>query len=266
MGTDPHTVASATRVAYRTCPLCEAGCGLEITVEGDAVVRIRGDRDDVFSKGFLCPKGSTLKQLHDDPDRLRRPLVKRDGVHVEVDWDEAWAVVADRLAQVIAEHGRESVGVYMGNPCAHNLSAMLYNRSLVQGLGTRRRFSASTVDQMPRQVAAGYVFGAPLTVPVPDLDRTDYLVLIGANPYAPNGSLCTAPTSPVVSRQSELVAAPSWWSTHGAPAPRRKPTAGCRSGRAPMPCCSRPSCPCSWPRASPTWANMSPATSAVSMT
>ena len=196
MGTDPHTVASATRVAYRTCPLCEAGCGLEITVEGDAVVRIRGDRDDVFSKGFLCPKGSTLKQLHDDPDRLRRPLVKRDGVHVEVDWDEAWAVVADRLAQVIAEHGRESVGVYMGNPCAHNLSAMLYNRSLVQGLGTRRRFSASTVDQMPRQVAAGYVFGAPLTVPVPDLDRTDYLVLIGANPYASNGSLCTAPDFP----------------------------------------------------------------------
>ncbi len=196
MRTDHDHVDGDTRVAHRTCPLCEAGCGLEITVKGDAVVRIRGDRDDVFSKGFLCPKGSTLRQLHDDPDRLRRPLVMRDGVHVEVEWDEAWAVVADRLPAVLREHGRESVGVYMGNPCAHNLSPMLYNRSLLQALGTHRRFSASTVDQMPRQVAAGYVFGSPATVPVPDLDRTDFLVLMGANPYASNGSLCTAPDFP----------------------------------------------------------------------
>ena len=196
MGTEHDTSAVPTRTAYRTCPLCEAGCGLEITVQGPTVVRIRGDRDDVFSKGFLCPKGSTLKQLHEDPDRLRMPLVKRDGVHVEVDWDEAWAVVADRLPQVIADHGREAVGVYMGNPNAHNLSAMLYNRSLLQGLGSRRRFSASTVDQMPRHVASGYAFGSPVTVPVPDLDRTDYLVLVGANPYASNGSLCTAPDFP----------------------------------------------------------------------
>ena len=150
----------------------------------------------MFSHGFLCPKGSTLKQLHDDPDRVRRPLVKRDGVHVEVEWDEAWAVIADRLPAIIARHGRESVGVYLGNPSAHSLSALLYNRSLLQALGTRRRFSASTVDQMPRQVAAGYVFGTPVTVPVPDLDHTDYLVIMGANPYASNGSLCTAPDFP----------------------------------------------------------------------
>ncbi|MEI7547818.1 MAG: molybdopterin-dependent oxidoreductase [Actinomycetota bacterium] len=196
MGTDRQHPDRDVRVAHRTCPLCEAGCGLEITVRGDTVLHIRGDRDDVFSKGFVCPKGSTLRQVHDDPDRLRRPLVKRDGVHVEVDWDEAWAVVADRLPSVLSEHGREAVGVYMGNPCAHNLSAMLYNRSLLQALGTRRRFSASTVDQMPRQVAAGYVFGTPVTVPAPDLDRTDYLVIMGANPYASNGSLCTAPDFP----------------------------------------------------------------------
>jgi anaerobic selenocysteine-containing dehydrogenase len=190
------TTTDDTRTAFRTCPLCEAGCGLEITVKGGQVTRIRGDRDDVFSAGFLCPKGSTLKQLHDDPDRLRKPLVKRDGVHVEVEWDEAWHVVADRLPAVLAEYGREAVAVYLGNPGAHNLSAMLYNRSLLTALGTRRRFSASTVDQMPRQVAAGYVFGTPVSVPVPDLDRTDYLVVIGANPYASNGSLCTAPDFP----------------------------------------------------------------------
>jgi anaerobic selenocysteine-containing dehydrogenase len=189
------------RTAFRTCPLCEAGCGLEITVDRDSsgaeqVTRIRGDRDDVFSKGFICPKGSTLRQLHDDPDRLRRPLVKRDGVHVEVSWDEAWAAVELGLGGVIERHGREALAVFLGNPTAHSLSAMMFNRTLMTGLGTRQRYSASTVDQMPRHVAAGYVFGTPVTVPVPDLDRTDYLLVLGANPYASNGSLCTAPDFP----------------------------------------------------------------------
>jgi anaerobic selenocysteine-containing dehydrogenase len=196
MPTDHDIAAADTRTAYRTCPLCEAGCGLEVAVRGPQVVRIRGDRDDVFSHGYICPKGSTLKQLHDDPDRLRRPLVKRGGVHVEVDWPEAWAEVEHGLRGVIERHGRESVAVYLGNPSAHSLSAMTFNRTLLQGIGTRQRYSASTVDQMPRQVAAGYVFGTPVSVPVPDLDRTDYLVVIGANPYASNGSLCTAPDFP----------------------------------------------------------------------
>ncbi len=201
MGIDRH-IASGTegtateRTAVRTCPLCEAGCGLEVTVRNEQVVRIRGDMADVFSHGYLCPKGSTLKQLHDDPDRVRRPLVKRNGVHVEVDWPEAWAEVARGLGGVIDRHGRESVAVYLGNPSAHSLSAMTFNRVMLQGLGTRQRYSASTVDQMPRQVAAGYVFGTPVTVPVPDLDRTDLLVILGANPYASNGSLCTAPDFP----------------------------------------------------------------------
>ncbi|MFM2071940.1 MAG: hypothetical protein RLZZ623_2203, partial [Actinomycetota bacterium] len=140
--------------AFRTCPLCEAGCGLEVTLRDEQVVRIRGDRDDVFSHGYICPKGSTLKQLHDDPDRLRRPLVKRDGVHVEVDWPEAWAEVERGLLGVMERSGRESVAMYLGNPSAHSLSAMLYNRSVMQAVGTRQRYSASTVDQMPRQIAA----------------------------------------------------------------------------------------------------------------
>ena len=185
---------------YRTCPLCEATCGLEISVElspsGPRVTRIRGDRDDVFSRGFICPKGSTLKQLHEDPDRLRRPLVKRDGVHVEVSWPEAWDEVAGRLTEIIEQHGREAVATYLGNPGAHNLAPMIYNRSLLQALGTKRRFSASTVDQMPKQVASGYMFGTGGTVPVPDLDHTDYVLMLGANPYASNGSLCTAPDFP----------------------------------------------------------------------
>ena len=193
-----------TRTAFRTCPLCEAGCGLEISVEISTkdsrtehrVTRIRGDMNDVFSHGYICPKGSTLKQLHEDPDRLRRPLVKRDGVHVEVSWPEAWDEVAGRLGEIIEQHGRESVAAYLGNPGAHNVGALLYNRTFLQGLGSRRRFSASTVDQMPKQVACGYVFGSGATIPVPDLDHTDYLLMLGANPYASNGSLCTAPDFP----------------------------------------------------------------------
>lgn len=191
----------ATRTAFRTCPLCEAGCGLEITVASDPagderVTRIRGDRLDVFSKGFICPKGSTLKQLHEDPDRLRRPLVKRNGVHVEVSWAEAFSEIAERLTAVTDRYGRQVVATFLGNPSAHSLSALLYNRPLLMALGTKQRFSASTVDQMPRHVASGLVFGTPMTVPIPDLDRTRLLLVLGANPYASNGSLCTAPDFP----------------------------------------------------------------------
>lgn len=199
--TDHADPAPSLRTVFRTCPLCEAGCGLEVTLRpdgkgGEEVQRIRGDMADVFSKGYICPKGSTLKQLHEDPDRLRTPLVKRDGVHVEATWDEAWAAIESGLVDVIDKHGHESLGAYVGNPTAHSLSAMLFSRVLLTGLGTRQRFSASTVDQMPRHVAAGFVFGTPMSVPVPDLDRTDYLMILGANPYASNGSICTAPDFP----------------------------------------------------------------------
>ena len=187
---------SNKRVATRTCPLCEAGCGLAITVVDDEVTHIRGDLDDVFSKGFICPKGSTLKQLHYDPDRLRMPMVKLDGVHRQVSWAEAWRAVVDGLTRVINNHGRESVGTYLGNPGAHNLSALIFNRVLLQAIGSRQRFSASTVDQIPKQVSSGLMFGSVSSVPVPDLDRTRYLLVLGANPYESNGSLCTAPDFP----------------------------------------------------------------------
>jgi len=188
------------RVAYRTCPLCEATCGLELHLEGREVVLVRGDRDDVFSKGFLCPKGTAVKQLDTDPDRLRRPVVRTgrgaDATWREVDWDEAFALIAERLPAVTAAHGRDAVGVYVGNPAAHNLASLVHGRVLLQALGTTNIFTASTVDQMPKQVSAGLMFGAPLSIPVPDIDHTDYLLMLGANPYASNGSLCTAPDFP----------------------------------------------------------------------
>ncbi|MEZ5207706.1 MAG: molybdopterin-dependent oxidoreductase [Acidimicrobiales bacterium] len=181
---------------FRTCPLCEATCGLEVTMEGDAVVRIRGDRDDVFSHGFICPKGSTLRQLHEDPDRLRAPLVRRDGVHVEVTWDEAFAEVERRLLPVLDAHGREASAVYLCNPNVHNHALTIYGRALLMALGTPNIYSASTVDQMPRHASSGFLYGNGLAIPVPDLDRTDYLLMLGANPLESNGSLCTAPDFP----------------------------------------------------------------------
>ena len=186
----------ATGTAFRTCPLCEAGCGLEITLRGDEVLRIRGDRADVFSHGYICPKGSTLKQLHEDPDRLRRPLVRRNGGFVEVGWEEAFSEVERRLPPILEAQGRNAVAIYLGNPTAHTLDGLLYGRHLVKALGTRNVYSASTVDQRPKEISSGLMFGAALTVPVPDVDRTDYLLMLGANPFVSNGSLATAPDWP----------------------------------------------------------------------
>jgi anaerobic selenocysteine-containing dehydrogenase len=185
-----------TRTAYRVCPLCEAGCGLEVALDGDRVTRIRGDRDDVFSHGYICPKGSTLRQLHEDPDRLRQPVVRRDGQFVPVSWEEAFAEIERRLVPLLDQHGRDAVAIYLGNPNAHNLSSLLFLRPLIRALGTTNVYSASTVDQRPKEVSTGLMFGGGFTIPVPDVDRTDYLVMLGANPYASNGSLATAPDWP----------------------------------------------------------------------
>ena len=184
----------AASIHHRTCPFCEATCGLEVTVEGDEVVGVRGDAEDVFSGGFLCPKGTGLKHLQDDPDRLRTPLVKQpDGSFAEASWDEALRIVDERLSPILAEHGRDSVAVYVGNPTAHNLSALLYGRVWLRALGSKNVYSASSVDQLPKHVSAGLMFGGALSIPIPDVDRTDHLLILGANPLVSNGSLLTAP-------------------------------------------------------------------------
>ena len=180
-------------VHYRTCPFCEATCGLAVTVRGAEVVSVRGDDEDVFSHGFLCPKSQGLKQLNEDPDRLTRPLVRRDGELVEASWEDAFAEVDRGLTGVLEAGGRDAVAVYLGNPSAHSLGPMIYGAAFLKALGSRNIYSASTVDQMPKQIAAGLMFGAGLSVPVPDVDRTDYLLILGANPLVSNGSLLTAP-------------------------------------------------------------------------
>lgn len=180
-------------VARRICPFCEACCGLEMDLEENRVVRIRGDQQDVFSHGFLCPKAIGLKDLHDDPDRLRTPLIKRDGVFVEASWDEAYAEIARRLPPVIAAHGPHAVATVLGNPTSHKMSLMLYFPRLAKALGTRNMFSASSVDQVPKMLSVGLMFGGWLSVPVPDIERSDFLLILGANPMVSNGSLWTVP-------------------------------------------------------------------------
>lgn len=194
--------AEAATVTHRTCPLCEATCGLTVTLGPAAdgstapAISVRGDDQDPFSRGYICPKGVALGQLHSDPDRLRTPLIRRGATWAEVGWDEAFAEAGRLLAPLIRDHGRDSVAVYLGNPTVHNHAASLYTRVLVQALGTNYRFSASTVDQMPKQVASGLMYGTDLSIAIPDIDRTDYLLILGANPMVSNGSLLTAPDLP----------------------------------------------------------------------
>lgn len=185
-----------SRTALRICPLCEATCGLTLTVEGTRVTGARGDRDDVFSKGFICPKGASFGAVDGDPDRLRTPLVRRDGELREATWEEAFDAVAAGIRGVVERSGANSVGVVLGNPNVHTMAGALYPTVLLAGLGTRSVFTASTVDQMPKHVSSGLLYGDANAIPVPDLDHTDHLLLLGANPLESNGSLCTAPDFP----------------------------------------------------------------------
>ncbi|GAA3024766.1 molybdopterin oxidoreductase family protein [Streptomyces glomeratus] len=185
-----------SRTALRICPLCEATCGLTLTVDGTRVTGARGDRDDVFSKGFICPKGASFGAADADPDRLRAPLVRRDGELREATWEEAFDAVAAGLRPIVERYGPHAVGVVLGNPNVHTVAGGLYPPVLLAGLGTHSLFTASTLDQMPKHVSSGLLYGDAGAIPVPDLDRTDHLLLIGANPLESNGSLCTAPDFP----------------------------------------------------------------------
>ena len=190
----PHSEV-VSRTALRICPLCEATCGLVLSIEDGRVTGARGDRDDVFSHGFICPKGASFAELDNDPDRLRAPLVRRDGELVEVSWDEALTAAVEGLQAAMANTGT-AIGVYLGNPNAHTVAGGLYAPQLTRTLKTRNVFSASTLDQMPKQVACGYLYGNPFAFTVPDIDRTDHLVIIGANPMVSNGSVATFADAP----------------------------------------------------------------------
>lgn len=178
---------------YRACNLCEAMCGIVVETQGTEVLSIKGDKNDPFSRGHICPKAVALKDLYDDPERLRSPMIKRAGQWQNVSWDEAFDETAKRLAEVQEQHGRDAVGTYLGNPNVHNLGALMAAPGLLKVLRTKNKFSATSVDQLPHHILAMKMFGHQLKIPVPDIDRTDFFVLFGSNPVASNGSLMTVP-------------------------------------------------------------------------
>jgi anaerobic selenocysteine-containing dehydrogenase len=180
-------------VHYRACNLCEASCGLEITVEANRVTSIRGDAADPFSQGYLCPKGVALQDLTHDPDRLRRPVRRVGDRWEEMTWTEAFDLVASRLLDIRSRYGGDAIGFYLGNPITHGWAPIIYIPQLLKALGTRNRYSAASVDQQPQHLLSHLLFGSPLLLPVPDVDRTDFLLVVGGNPLVSNGSIMTAP-------------------------------------------------------------------------
>ena len=182
------------------CNLCEAICGLELTIEGRDVVGVRGNPDDPLSRGHICPKGVAIADVYADPDRLRRPVRRvgegSDARWQEIGWDEAFDLVADNLARVIEEHGDDAFGIYLGNPNAHSLGSMTHGTAMFKSFRTKNRFSATSVDQLPHQLVAHLMFGHQLFLPIPDIDRTQWFLVVGANPMASNGSLMTVPDFP----------------------------------------------------------------------
>ena len=181
-----------TRTVARQCTLCEAHCGIRVTVEEDRVTRIEGDPDDVLSRGYICPKATALADLHHDPERLRRPVRRVGDGWEEIGWDEAFALIGPRLRAIQDAHGRSAVAMYLGNPAAHSPS-VLYGGLLRVALLTRNFYSASSVDQLPQEFTAWRMFGSNVAMPVVDIDRTDRLVVLGANPAVSNGSVSTMP-------------------------------------------------------------------------
>lgn len=182
------------RTAHKTCNLCEATCGLLIDVKDNQVQAIRADREDPFSRGHICPKAFALKEIHEDPDRLRFPVKRTpSGGFERISWEQAFHEAALGIARVQQEHGRDALASYYGNPAGHNLGTMLYLLPFLQTLGTRNRYAVGSVDQNPRLAASLFLYGSSTTVPVPDIDRTHFMLMLGANPLASNGSAMTAP-------------------------------------------------------------------------
>jgi anaerobic selenocysteine-containing dehydrogenase len=183
--------------AHRTCPLCQAVCGLRLTLDDTGhVTSVHGDQDDPFSQGYICPKGASFGRVDEDPDRLRVPMIREGQQWREASWDEAFLAVEQGLARVTEAHGRDAVAVYFGNPTYNTMAGFLYRIPLIQSLGTRNVYSSGTIDHMPKHVAAGNMYGDPFAIAVPDVDRTDYLLIVGANPLESHGSLFAAPDMP----------------------------------------------------------------------
>ena len=181
------------KIHYRTCNLCEAMCGLKITYKEKKVISIVGDKKDPLSKGYICPKSQALKDLYEDSDRLKTPIKRTENGWEKISWTEAFDEVEYQIKKIQEKYSNDAVATYQGNPNVHNLGAMLYGGPFLKSLKTKQKYSATSADQLPHHIASLKMFGHQMLIPIPDIERTDYLLILGANPGASNGSLLTAP-------------------------------------------------------------------------
>lgn len=181
---------------YRTCNICEAMCGIAIKYRETEVLSIKADKEDPFSRGHICPKAVAMQDFYADPDRLQAPIKRTDKGWEEISWDEAIAEISDNMHRIQTEYGKDAVGVYLGNPNAHNFGNALVLPQFIKALGTRNRYSSASADQLPHHMASNYMFGAGMVIPVADIDRTDFMMIIGGNPVVSNGSMMTAAGMP----------------------------------------------------------------------
>ncbi|MGK0409558.1 MAG: anaerobic selenocysteine-containing dehydrogenase [Shewanella psychromarinicola] len=178
---------------YRNCNICEAMCGLEITHQDKQILSIKGDKLDPFSQGYNCPKALALEDFYTDKDRLKTPIRRTATGWEDISWDEAFSEITEKFKGIQQQHGKNALAVYLGNPNAHSLGNALFLKPFMKSLGTINRFSSASADQLPHHVAANFMFGAGMLIPVPDIDRTDFMLIIGGNPVVSNGSMMTAP-------------------------------------------------------------------------
>ena len=181
---------------YRACNLCEAICGLEIKTQGDQVLSIKGDKNDPLSRGYICPKGTAMEDIFTDPDRLRKPVVRQGDKWVEISWQQAFDTVADKLVAVQEQHGHNAVAFYAGNPNVHNYGSMTHANVLRKAVQTKIHFSATSLDQLPHHLTSYSLYGHQSLIPIPDIDHSSYMLIIGGNPLASNGSIMTSPDIP----------------------------------------------------------------------
>ena len=185
-----------TQTHYRACHLCEAICGLEIKTRGSEILSIKGDKKDPISQGFICPKATAIADIHNDPDRLRKPVKRVGDQWQEISWQEAIDCTAEKLVETQSLHGKDAVGFYAGNPGVHNYGNLTHGPLLRRAIKTRNNFSATSLDQLPHQLVAYAMYGHQFFIPIADIDHTQLMVIFGGNPIASNGSLMTMPNAP----------------------------------------------------------------------
>jgi anaerobic selenocysteine-containing dehydrogenase len=183
----------AFKTHYRTCNLCEAMCGLEITYQDKTVLNIKGDKKDGFSKGHICPKAIALQDLYHDKDRLKTPIKRTENGWINISWEDAFNEVTKNIKSIQSKYGKNAVGSYRGNPNVHNTGLMLFGAPFIKSIGSNQKYTATSVDQLPHHFASLMMFGHYLMFPIPDIDRTDFMIIMGGNPAVSNGSIMTAP-------------------------------------------------------------------------